>query len=482
MKFFISLILLTLLVFLKDVPVILTKRYLIFVLSLNLVALILFSLRRENEVNLKKQYFKISTLFLVGFIIVHFQIYLEYVLGTYENFGQDYFYDTTMVPKATLVASIALNAFLLGYMFFKKENIRIKKEYKISPKKLIFYFNLIMFFLFILTTDFKYFLGGYGRNGIELSALSSFSNEFYLFSTLGYIIIIVRNSLIKNNQIDNLFDYLKLFNFFFKVVLFMFFILVLLSGDRGPLIQIGLVLFGGFIILSKKKYKLPTVIFLLFIAASLISFIAYVREFKDTNSYLEKIEIANKAKSVSGKSKAFSSNTLELAASVRSYHAAIIFTENVSHTYGIFQGFQLFSIIPGFRSVFLSLTGVDSEDVVSTKFLTRQIQGEEITHGLGTTSLADIYLDFGVIGTLIMFYGFGYFLRMLEVKIFISQAPSLFSSSLFFVFLSKSVYLGRSQIMMVFKEAVIIFLIIILFTYLSELLMKFKIDLKKNEN
>ncbi len=456
-------------------PQLVTDEFIINILILDAINISLFFLRFESVEHLQKQFFKLSTLFLVGFIIVHFQLYLEYVLGYYENLGHNYFITVNVIPKAIIVSSLALVIFFIGYSLKLKRKPNFEETIQkpvLTSTLILKVFCFIFFVFFVFGTDPSYFWGGYGRNGVELGGISAVGNEFFLLTAMGYFIVMTRNFMIEGIIPSSIYEYMKLFGKDISALVLIFLLLVLMSGDRGPILQLGLVILGCFIILTRKKYKIIFVTIFITISISLLAFMAYVREFKDTGSYLEKMEMASQIKASNKRSQTFSPNTIELAVSVRSLHAAILFTDNVTFTYGIFQGYQVFSIIPGFRSIFMSLTGVDGDEVVSTKFLTKQIQGEEVTHGLGTTSVADIYLDFGVIGVVIMFYLFGLFIRFIEKKMFSNQISSVFVWVLFFIFLSQSAYIGRSQIMLVLKQAVIVYLLVALNSFIYKLFFK----------
>jgi len=470
-------VILLLFLILNQAPQILTKYFLINILIINIFSLFVFSLRTETNKYLKNQYLKILYLFLVGFIIVHFQIYVEYSLDNYKFFGRDYFLDESLVSKAILISSIALNTFLIGYLSYKNNNIRINKSNIIyHPTQIILFFNFVLFIFFLITNDTSYYSGGYGEGGEVLSGFPGFFQQFYVFSIISYVTVITRNSIVCQTKVNNIISFISLFNKFFLLFVTIFLFLILLSGDRGPIIQIGIVFLASFLIITKRKLNLIVILLFLIVSSSFFSFIGYYRTFKETNSIVNKIELAVEAKKVSGKSKAFSPNTLELAGSVTTFHAALIYTENGSYTYGIFQGYQLLSIVPGFRFLFKNITGIDGDNVVSTKFLTILIQGDNITHGSGTTAIADVYLDFGLIGTIIIFFVFGYFLRKLEFKIFSDIIPSVLNLTFFFVFISKAVYIGRSQIVFVLKEAIIVYLIIVILFYLSKLFTNPKIN------
>src|SRR5690606_1604389 len=113
-------------------------------------------------------------------------------------------------------------------------------------------------------------------------------------------------------------------------------------------------------------------------------------------------------------------------ASVRTLHAAVDHTERNGYYYGVFQGVQIIGIIPGLGIYIQNLLNVDFHSFGSAAFLTFEILGSNPTHSLGTSIIADIYLDFGILGVIIIFFLFGMFVRYLEIGMYNRTVISLF--------------------------------------------------------
>src|SRR6478736_887729 len=62
-------------------PADMNKAIMLLLLIIALVAIILFFLKKENNQTLKGQFLKHTTIILIGYCIVHFQYYLDFVLG-----------------------------------------------------------------------------------------------------------------------------------------------------------------------------------------------------------------------------------------------------------------------------------------------------------------------------------------------------------------------------------------------------------------
>lgn len=421
-----------------------------------------------------KSFFRISTLFILGYSIVHFQMYIEYLLGNYQMLGHNYLIDERIMNKALSISSLGLLFFLLSYSFFKKPKLENEKKEKYihNPRniKLLIY---LFFFSFLIFTPYQYYLGRYGRGGVELSYLSVSSSQLLLYSILLYLVIKTINYRGMLNKSISIFAFIKIYDLGILLVIVTYCALSIMSGDRGPLIQILLAFLASYSLIQNKNTSFLKIVLFLIISSSFLTFVAYYREQKEIDNFSEKIENAVVSMSTARRAETFSPKTIELSVSIRAFHAAILYTDNHAHTKGVFQGFQLVSIIPGARHIIVKLTGIDLDNLVSTKFLTKIIQEGNVTHGLGTTCVADIYLDFGTLGVIIFFSLFGVMISYCEYKVYNFRSEQVLILIIFFVSISLSIYLGRSQILTVIKDSVSIYLIYVL-------LVKKKLKTNKN--
>lgn len=433
-------------------------------LFISIIVFILYVLKGESNLMLKGQYFRISNLFLVGFIIVHFQFYIDLVLGNFGTERMDFIIDLSIVNQSIILVSSALTAFFIGYLLnnreiIPKKNYTSKLDYLLGLELLVY----LLFVVFFVTAEKNYFLGGY--SSVKLSTIAIYSQDYLILAIVGAIILKLRNLLIlrKEGLLKNVsfIKYVRKQGVLFSLFLLLYCLLVISSGDRGPVLQIFLVYFGSFVILTHKRYKLIGIILVVFLASVVVSFLAYFRHFEGTGSFIEKIQMSQEMdRGMVSNKMSVSPSTFELATSIRTVHAAVSYSQDDGYWYGLFQSYQIVGIVPGLGLLFQNLTGLSPEELRSAHFLTAQIQGNEVTHGLGTSCVADIYLDFGYVGVILSFIIFGYFLRNLDV---ISYSNLLYSKMTYIVlaiFLSKSIYIGRSTIVMLFREVVLCYIII----------------------
>jgi len=418
---------------------------------------------------LKSQYFKISSIFLVGFILVHFQIYLDFVLGNYDKMGVDFFIDKKVVQKSSIISSIALFSFYVGYIIkLNKETPLIKvsiKLYDVYSTKGLVFLAYLLFGLFLFNANWGYFQGKYGQE--QIGGFADYFQEYLIYAVYGIILLQCRNMAILGKMPRSFLEYVNAIGYPLLLLLLIYFPLVILSGDRGPFLQIGIVYLGGYIYVTKKKVKIQYILIFLTLAISLVYVMGLARALTDKNSYLDKLKNVSQLQMSLSTYNSISPSTMELASVVRTMHAAVSYTEKSGFTYGLFQGFQIIGIVPGLGSVFKVSTGMEGAELRSAEFLTRQILGADMDHGLGTTCVADIYLDFGVFGITIVFLLFGYFLRYLEENSFSQKIPSLFVWIMIFVFLSQAVYIGRSTIITLFRDSLFTYLLILVGLFIN---------------
>ncbi|MBP3942187.1 oligosaccharide repeat unit polymerase [Sphingobacteriaceae bacterium WQ 2009] len=428
-----------------------------------LVSTILFFGFYEPNALAKEQLLRISYLFILGYLIVHFQIYMDYILGNYNKFRGDYLLFNNVVNRTAILSSIGLICFNLGYTFSLMKG-GIIPSYRLSNNSRFNRIPLLLivvstFVLFIGTANKAYFFGGYGT--VELGSLATYFQTYFVYGIFAYMI--VKSYFLKMKILKSSFmDYVKNLGFLFNLIVATYLILVLTSGDRGPIIQLGLLYLSTYLFSQNKKLKIKYYVLGIFSAAFFITLLGQIRSFQNEGSFIEKYNQAKINKLSFENSGSFSPTTHELAISVRTVHAAVDYTDHFGFKYGIVQLNQLIAIFPGIGSIVRGITGLEGKDLISADILTHHIFGDNPSHGLGTSCLADFYLDFGMIGVVCCFFIFGFWCRYIENSTFQQKLPHLFIWILFFVFLTKSIYIGRSSITILFRESIVIYFFILI--------------------
>lgn len=438
------------------------SNYVSMILVVLLISIIIFSFRKK-PITLNGNYFTITFIFILSFLIVHFQIYLDYALSLRDNLDVNYYLDYTLVPKAITLAAMAINIFIIGnilYLLKTKDydNTQVLRKFGFS-RVFLGSLVIIFFLLFIYITPLDYFRGGYGElsNNGGVGYLQYKVNHLFQVSVWAYII----SNIITLSEAElklSFIKYLKKMNPFILFIIALYFFLNILAGDRGPIINISILLFVGYLISQKKSLGLKKMIVVLLVSGSLLQFMSFFRETDASIGLYERIESAVLIKKDIGSRNESSilPSTVELAKSIRAYHAVVMDQEHNNILYGLGNLGYLVAIVPGLGLLIQSAIPINFSS--SATYITDVLGAD---HGLGTTVLADIYLNYGFLGVLVVFLFFGYLFAKLDAKAYSNFVNTkLYMQILFLMFLSFALYLGRSTFAIVFSDFVLVYVLI----------------------
>src|SRR5690554_49051 len=445
-----------------------SEEYLMLTLLVSGFAFLLFFIKHEQYDYLKGQHFKISSLFLLGFCIVHFQFYIDLSLN-YADLSSIYVINPNVLNKSAVVSAIALFCFFIGYISnqskFNLSNIKTNSGHKARLEwlKLIL---VLLFFGTILSTPWQYFTSGYIT--VERQEIAIVMDRLFLIVTTGYFILSIRNLAISKVEVTGFFHFVRLIGVFISALLIIYCLLILMSGNRGPIIKLLLAYIGCYIFITRKKYNLAVVFFMILIAASMISLMAHIRHLDNISSPIEAFTEATERKSGFNKKQTISSSTEELSRSVRTLHAAIDYTQADGYALGSYKITGVIALVPGLGRI---LQPVD-KDAKSTNLLTEHIGAD---HGMGTSAVADIWVDYGLLGTILVFFTLGWLFRQLDIYSYSHLPFSILSYAIVISFLTSSIYIGRGAILDVFRDAIHIWIVISMAIFLNKLVpLKFK--------
>lgn len=450
-----------------DTPSFMDKNFMKVLLGLVLFIIILFFSIKEKHPNIQNQLIKHSTLFLMGYFIVHFQYYLDFVLGYSTNSDFQIWHNSEIVIKGFMISIVGLLAFLIGYLSCKPKQVYNRKVQKENFSTIYLKFFAFCSLLgFYSTVDPLYLAGHYGS--VELSPISNyfqFAFQMFVFAT---IIQNSRNSYEKHLKIS-FKDYIKIQGILFTIVIGIYLGSVMLSGDRGPLISMSIAYLSGFLFLTKYKFSKIILISIIIGSAFLITLLGSVRLMDKDTPFVERVVEAyqDEGKSL-GETRSISPQTKELATSVRTLHIAVDYVpKQHDYFYGRFQLQQILATIP-FGTEFKKLLFDDNSYKYSGsgQFITWIDQGDNRFYGLGTSIVTDFYLDLNVFGVLVGMFLFGILLRRSEFALYNDNSPTLFMHILAVVFLAFSIYVSRSTALFNMKLCVFIFLVLIFNKYI----------------
>ena len=134
---------------------------------------------------------------------------------------------------------------------------------------------------------------------------------------------------------------------------------------------------------------------------------------------------------------------------------------NKSYNYGGYQLSYILNTIPYMPSFLRHTLKIDQDRLSSSSYITTSYLGKDPTYGLGTTCIADFYLDMGLIGVFLGMFLTGLLFHRVDRFICFSQTQSLLVSVIMFGYASKAIYIPRSALLMQLQWLLMILIIII---------------------
>jgi len=395
----------------------------------------LFTKKKDrNAVNL-------FTLFMISFLIVNFQAYIDMVLGFVDVENKFIWKGWRSVHSSAYLSVAALSSFLLGYKGIRKKEEKRSTTRRLPSISLIAKINGVAFLGFIIFVNKAYIFGGYGKE--DLGFLGGNFALLFESSIVSFLAVSAfRNMKRGGKDILNYFLEVKWVLIFSLIYLF----LVVISGDRGPLIFIGLSFLLHFILVTNKKVSYILLLGGLFLGLTFLSILGQTRQAKGAD-FSERLS-SRKANYYDAYPESFSMGTKELAGSIRVNHIAVdYFPDRFPHAYGFLTLQELLLIIPGLKGAFIDGFGVPKYLTSSAQFITFISLGPNATWGVGTACVADVFINFGLYGVVIGFILFGILARKFDRIISLKNANSVYFLALLFLYFSYSVYLPRGTLL-----------------------------------
>ena len=430
--------------------------------------LFIYGLIPSKYKRLNKQFFKISTIFIISFYIVHFFNYVFYSFNIVDLsfFSSEY---TLKAAKLSLCFFIAL---VLGIILTNKSfDDKPEESLNLNIIKIIPLFQTISLIIFYSFTDKRYFSAGGNSavlNDIGWNPIGAVGNVICVACVIASVAAIYYRY--KNNKHVTIKEYIKSFPLLLYVNTFVYLSLVLISGDRGPILDILFVVSSGYFLITNKKIKIVYIIVALFVAANVLSFLSYLRGNPEDLS-IAKIEVvSNRMAEASEDGNIIYNLTDDLSDVVNSYHLVFEYTQRFGFIYGFGIIFQLLAFLPGIRSILYSLSGIDIS-ILSTDFLATMLLGED--YGAGTTCVADVYYNLGLYGGIVAYFLFGVFIKKCDIALYL-KSNNYLVIIISLCYLTKSIYLGRSTILQPINLFVYTYLIFIISNLIANKIFRFK--------
>lgn len=406
-----------------------------------------FSVSKLNYINFYNLFF--LSYFFINFFypLVLYPIDPEYFSIFSKKFNHDFICRATAI--AQVVSSSLILGASLGYRKINKDKISDRLTYLNHLP--ITYTSFFLFFCFILTVG-KDFLSG---NFTAQSSLSLYILPLVSCSYTLATIIFFRDY--KYQTRKNIF--------YISIILYIF--LFLSVGDRGPALSTILIIFGlysSYINKIKLFQIIPISIFGIFLMR-LVGEGRVSGEISDEGNIisrgLESIEF-----NVDG----YYNMTLDFVINSWTLYIGVEYSDINGIDWGSTFLKPLLGVFP-FLQGLVESTGLVRLTSPSEIFTNIGL-GNDPTWGLGTNLISSVYIAYGLIGCIILFFTLGFIVEKFRVNSYIKG--NIFSHIVYFSLLGYAVYYPRTDFLMPLKFIVWTCVIYIILTNFKLLKAKYK--------
>lgn len=418
--------------------------------------------------------------FVLGYCIVFYQLPFCYLAGfDLHRYSRYVIFAPENISYCALLAAVGLAAFFIGEQFsflkLKKrmpqwrtalnKSISIQSYLnRIKFVKRLLLFVVVILFLFFLNSfgSLESFLGfAYGNPDAKLSPLSNYYQLAY--SILLYLAVLLQIVGLVIIQPNSLRSYFRQWDKWVLVVLAITLVPFILSGDRGAYLQpLALLVAPYFVLVKPLKFRQAVVI-----VVCLAFFLVLVGDIRNRTNVTWQEALQSRINQISNPGYW---PTMELANSFGTFNiAAVYFPETYPYNYGLGTAYRMIALVPFLSGIsgIEKLNKQNSYVYSSSLFFTNILTRGTFSSGSGTSSLADIYIDFGPWGIPIVMFLWGFFMAWISRRTRQTFSP-------FFVFLYAyytyfSIYVNRSSFFFGWN---IFIWVILLFYFLNRFYLK----------
>lgn len=401
-----------------------------------LLQTIIFIIRRSSS-----NFINFYTLFFISYFFANF--FYSSVLYSIDTeffpvFRKPFNHD--VINKATALAWVASSCFIFGASLVKKPITSNKnKKYLIYNHLNVTVVSFFMLLAFIMTVGRDFLSGNFVAHSITSQYMLPVM--MYLF-TLASIIFFRDNNYQSHKVI-----------FYTAILLYLF--LFLSIGDRGPALSLIIIIFALY---SHYIKKIKPIIFLPlgFIGMFIMSLIGMGRT--------SEVPVGNQ-NILSRGFDGFEFNldslyymTHDLAGISWNLYVGVDFVRVNGINWGsTFIGYIL-AVVPFLAGLVESAFSVKLQS--SAEIFTTIGLGENATWGLGTNLIAGVYISFGLIGCIFLFFCFGVIVEKIRLTLYSKNSMSF--NIIYFTLVGMAVYYPRTDLLTALKPIVWTYFIYIL--------------------
>tara|TARA_B110001469_G_scaffold117373_1_gene123293 strand:- start:10837 stop:12252 length:1416 start_codon:yes stop_codon:yes gene_type:complete len=404
-----------------------------------------------------KGLFSVSTLFFFSYAIVFFQFPILAPFYEEIRFNSLLWMREDFVNWTTMISAGSIHLFMVGYLhvFLRKKSSGAVEVVAVANRQrlriLLFVFpgaSLFCFGLFLSVVGPSYLSGAYGGSANWGGGATYFFRLFEVFFYLTVALEIYKIKITKHKV--GFIEYFLSFNFHTSFFIAFFLLFNLFTGDRGSILSTVIMLVGGYDFFFKR---LPFLLSVVTITCGVLM-LAFISDYRTQDASMTIEERINQGK-LRTEDKQFYEITGDLAASVRIMNYAVMITPNLSDFYyGWVQFGRVAGAVPLASGVFNKVLPVRIHDTplgsTSSSIFTYHVLGPNSKIGVGSSIIADLYIDFGIIGCFVGMALFGYFIAWVETRA--DGSVGLFKVVFYLLVVAQAVYWPRSFIGIAFQQ------------------------------
>lgn len=417
-------------------------------LFLSLIYIFLFFLFLFQQRLTDRNWLRFDVVFLIGYTIVHFQIPFLASIGIEPSRPNFVWINKDVVNYATWMSTVAISLWMLGYSCIVNKNARYHE-----PQNFIVNYNLLDLLLlvsfsgFILTVGNNFLRGAYNVDSWGTAAT-------YFLLILEILLYLKILYFFKELQKELSFKkILKKFlsNKLFIFILFTYILLFFLSGSRGEILRIFLLIgFAYSLYIKKISFKFVIVAIILGSFVFTLMGLGRGREVAD----LSNKNLITRGYENLKESDKTGNFTEELATSVRiQYRAIDTVPQNHPYLYGLTYIGTISGAVPFASGFVIKNLNIPTCYTGSASFFTCIGQGTNITYGEGSEILSDIYINFSLFGVFLTMFLFGAFTSKAKNEVLKGSFNYILVYS---IMLITALAMNRGTILYAFKDIIYI--------------------------
>ena len=363
----------------------------------------------------RKTYVNFEFFFTVAFVFVNY-VYpiVFYQIDPYFSlfalsFPENY------INRGTALATIAYSCLSMGFFRYEvKSGIPVySSNHGFGDNPSLKTYTNVLLVVMVLSLTGVVLAGGNVNNwgfGGEIRGIV----DVFVFYTIFQRFFISRNlpfiNVLRNNKL-------------FFILILGYIITATLTGNRSFMIRIGslvLFLYATLYYQIKKRH-------LILLMTGALSFLFVIGALRDNNSVATAVDSSTSVLSV-GRDLTINNRSLYVLMEYADVHGVSCGKNFISH---------LLSPIPYAQSTFLKISGWKLSDISSGNLVTDDFFNNNVTNqdsfGLGTNLVGDVYLAFGLLGVIVLFYVLGRVVSYFYYKSYKDSPTSLLVYSILFI-------------------------------------------------